>query len=99
MPYDSTGSGSATVNTVFGATWNHRWQTYVSTYASVQHINADFKDASRTDRLLNVTLGGYFDVRTWLKLGIQAVHNTRSSDSAGADYKRNVLMFTIGATL
>ncbi len=99
VPYDSTGSGSATVNTVLGVSWNHNWQSYFSTYASMQLVNSDFRESSRSDRLTNLSFGGYFDVRTWIRFGAQVSSNARSSDVIGADYKRNVLMFTIGATL
>lgn len=99
LPRDSTGTGTSTLDSVLGVTWNHRWQSFISTYASARYVNSDFKGVSRTDKISNFSVGGYFDIRTWLRLGLRVDLDNRSSTESTVEFKRNLLMFTVGATL
>jgi polysaccharide biosynthesis protein VpsM len=96
---DSSGTGIFTVDTTVGAIWNHHWWQYFSTRALATHVNSEFQGLSRTDRISTLTLGGYFDVRTWLRLGAEVTRQTRDSTDPTAEFKRNLLLFTVGATL
>lgn len=96
---DSTGTGAATVNTSVGSSWTHRWKEFISTRALFSHLNSDFKGVSRSDRLTTLSVGGYYDVRTWLRLGAEYTHQRRSSTSSNVEFSRDVLLFTVGATL
>lgn len=97
--FDSTGTGVATVNTSLGGTWTHRWREFISTRALLIHSNSDFKGVSRTDRLTTLSVGGYYDVRTWLRVGAEYTHQRRASTDSTFEFSRDVLLFTVGATL
>ena len=96
---ESTGTGVATVNTSLGTIWTHRWKEFISTRALLSHINSDFRGLSRTDRLTTMSVGGYFDVRTWLRLGAEYTHQRRGSTDNNVEFSCDVLLFTVGATL
>jgi len=96
---DSLGTGIYTVDNTFGATWNHRWMQYVSTRALITHTSSDFQGLARTDKLSTLSFGGYFDIRTWLRFGAEITHQKRGSTDSTVEFSRNVLLFTVAATL
>ena len=96
---DSTGTGIATVNTSLGSVWTHRWKEFISTRALLSHLNSDYKGVLRTDRVTTLSVGGYYDARTWLRLGVEYTHQRRTSTGSNFEFSRDVLLFTVGATL
>ena len=98
-PSDTTGTGIFTVDTSVGARWEHYWKSYFLTRALATYVNSDFQGVSRTDRISRVTLGGYFDIRSWLRLGAEISHENRNSTDGSFDFSRNVVLFTIAGTL
>jgi hypothetical protein len=72
---------------------------YMVTRATLTHVNIDYRGAGRTDRISQASLGGYFDIRTWLRLGAEVSHQRRASPVDVLDYSRNVVLLTVGATL
>lgn len=101
LPRDTTGTaGSAgVIESLVGVYWRHQWQSYLGTYVSVANANQQFRGISRTDRLPGVNIGGYFDIRTWLRLSIDYSSNERRSSDSAVNFKRDALMFSVGATL
>ena len=99
LPSDSAGSGFFTVDTYLATTWTHRWAGFLSTRALLGYLNQDVRGANRTDTTTTLGFGGYYDVRPWLRLGVELQHGRRSSDDPSFDYTRNLLLFTVGGTL
>ena len=98
-PSDSTGTGQYTVDKTVGATWEHFWKTYFSTRVGAWYTKSDFVGVSRTDNDSRIGIGGFFDIRTWLRLGLEYSYENRNSTDPTAEYSRNVVMLTIGGTL
>jgi len=98
-PSDSTGTGVFTVDTSVGVRWDHYWKSYLLTRVAASYVNSEFKGTSRTDNVSRIGIGGYFDIRTWLRLGVEFSHENRNSTDATADFSRNIVLLTIGGTL
>jgi polysaccharide biosynthesis protein VpsM len=98
-PSDSTGTGVFTVDKSIGARWDHYWKSYLMTRVAASYVKSDFKGASRTDDYSRIGVASYFDIRTWLRLGLELSHENRNSSDATADFSRNVVLLTIGGTL
>jgi hypothetical protein len=96
---DSAGTGVYTVDSTVGILWNHRWQQYLFSRAVLSHTNSDFQGITRTDKFNSASIGGYFDMRTWLRLGIEISHQRRDSTDANVQFSRNILMLTLGWTI
>jgi hypothetical protein len=98
-PSDSTGTGIFTVDTSVGAKWEHQWKSYFLTRALGSYVKSDFQGVSRTDHISRVSIGAYFDIRTWLRLGAELSHENRNSTDGTFDFSRNVVLLTIAGTL
>ena len=98
-PSDSTGTGLFTVDKSIGARWEHYWKSYFLTRALASYVDSDYHGVSRTDHFGRVTFGGYFDIRTWLRLGAEYSYENRRSTDSTAEYSRNVILLTISGTL
>ena len=98
-PSDSTGTGTFTVDTSVGARWEHHWKSFVMTRAFATYVNSDLQGASLTTRTSRVGIGAYFDVRSWLRLGADLLHENRNSADRAFVFSRNVVMFSIAGTL
>jgi polysaccharide biosynthesis protein VpsM len=98
-PSDSTGAGNFTVDKSVGAKWEHQWKSYFLTRALGSYVKSDFQGVSRTDHISRVSIGAYFDVRTWLRLGAELSHENRNSTDTTFDFSRNVVLLTIAGTL
>lgn len=96
---DSAGTGIFTVDTLAGASWTHRWSAYHSTRVLATHVHSDFQGVSRTDRFSTLSVAGYVDLRTWIRLGIEFTHQRRSSTDPTAPFTRNLLLFSAAATI
>lgn len=99
---ESTGIGDATVATSYGATWSHAWSSRLRTQAIANFSNSEFTGTSglgRKDDTSTFGLKVAYDFRRWLRLGAEYTHTERDSNTANFNYKRNLLLFTVGATL
>lgn len=98
---ESSGLGDAIVGTNYGLTWSHAWSSRLRTQAIASYRNDQFTGAgiSRQDNVS--TLGGkvLYDFRRWLRFGVEYTHSERDSSAFGLDYRRNVILFTVGGTL
>lgn len=99
VPSDFYGTGYFNVDTYATAAWTHRFASFLSTRAFLSHLIQDVRGVNRTDATTAIGLGSYFDVRTWMRLGVELQHSRRTSDDLAFEYSRNLLLFTIGATL
>jgi len=98
---ESTGVGDTVVSKNFGVTWGHAWNSRLRTQALASFRNDTFigRGVTRADDNTSFGLKVAYDFRRWLRLGAEFTHFERDSNVGGFDYKRNLLLFTIGATL
>jgi hypothetical protein len=99
---ESTGVGDTVVTKLYGVTWSHAWSSRVRTQALATFNNSVFTGVSglgRKDDTTTFGLKASYDFRRWLRFGAEYTHFTRDSNLDAFDYKRNLLLFTVGATL
>jgi hypothetical protein len=98
---ESTGIGDTVVGTNHGVTWSHAWSSRLRTQALASLRNDAFEGAgiTRKDDVGSFGLKVAYDFRRWLKLGAEYTYSERESNTNGFNYKRNLLLFTVGATL
>src|SRR4030095_10691255 len=98
-PSLSEGNGIFTVDTTLGASWEHYWKSYFLTRVFATYVNSDLQGISRSDRVSRAGIGAYFDIRSWLRIGADYSHENRSSTDSAFNFSRNVVIFSIAATL
>lgn len=98
---ESTGVGSAIVSNSYGLSWNHAWNSRLRTQALAGYRRDDFLDSSpdRLDKTATFGARVSYDFRRWLMFGVQYTHTDRDSNQRIYDYKRNLFLLTVGATL
>ncbi len=98
---ESTGFGDTIVTKLYGLTWSHAWTSRLRTQALANYRTETFTGAGvgREDDTTSWGLRVGYDFRRWLRFGAEYTHFDRDSNTAGFDYKRNLLLFTVGATL
>ena len=98
---ESTGIGDAVVGKNYSVTWSHAWSSRLRTQVLAGYRNDAFTGAgiSRKDDTGTFGLKVGYDFRRWLRLGAEYTYTQRDSNDNAVDYKRNLLLFTVGATL
>ena len=98
---ESTGVGDSVISKNYGVTWSHAWSSRLRTQALASFRNDAFLGAgsSRVDDNVSFGLKVAYDFRRWLRLGAEYTHFERNSNDNAFNYKRNLLLFTMGATL
>ena len=102
QPRESTGVGDAVVGTSYSVTWSHAWSSRLRTQALTSFRNDEYTGTTGAGRKDDITTFGLkvdYDFRRWLRLGAAATHDERDSNGVNLNYKRNLLLFTVGATL
>lgn len=88
----------------YALTWTHDWNPVLSSNIRVAQLDEDYVrngsiGGQRSDSTKTFGIGVNYQMRRWLKLGADYSHADRSSNIGANDFKRNILMFTAGATL
>ncbi len=97
---DSTGGvGDYVLNRGNNLMWNHKWTSYVTSRLSFGHLKSDFVGALRTDKTSTFGAMLTYDVLRWMTIGADFTRTDRKSNDPNSEFKRNVLMFTVNATL
>jgi hypothetical protein len=98
---ESTGVGDSILGKNYGVTWSHAWSSRLRTQALATFRNDKFIGAgvTRADDTTSFGAKVTYDFRRWLRLGAEFTHTERDSNDNNLDYKRNQLLFTLGATL
>ena len=79
--------------------WTHDWSSRVRSSLSYGHGRDVHEGLNRTDTRQNLGLKGTYAFRRTVRLGGEVRHEERRSDAPNLDYKRNVVLFTVEATL
>jgi hypothetical protein len=97
---ESTGIGDAIVQSRAGVRWTHAWNSRLSHSIGYDFTNDNYKgDTNRDDNTNALDLRVDYRFRRWLKFGAQYLYTDRDSNDPQYRYRRNVIMFTVGATL
>lgn len=98
---ESTGVGDTVVSKNYGVTWSHAWSSRLRTQALASYRTDDYTGAGVTREDDNTSWGLRvdYDFRRWLRFGAAYTHFNRDSNDNTFNYKRNLLLFTVGATL
>lgn len=97
--YEQYAGGSAVVSDQLLVMWNHDWNSRVRSTVTVLEARDDLKELGRTDDRQNLGLKVSYGVRRWLRLGGEVRRESRSSDVPGVDYTKNLVLFTLDASL
>jgi uncharacterized protein (PEP-CTERM system associated) len=99
-PAETTGGvGNFIDRTTTSARWTHDWSSRLTSEALASYATDAYKGAARTDNTQNYGLKATYKMRRWLSFGADYTHTARSSDDANFDFKRNVIMLFVNATL
>ena len=97
----ATGVGDAIVSKLYGITWNHAWSSRTRTQVLAGYRDDAFVNSapSRVDNTTTFGLRANYDYLRWLRFGAEYTYSTRDSTISIDGYKRNLLLFTVRATL
>lgn len=95
------GLGDTVVTSTNMAIWTHKWTSQVSTTATGSYGIDDYKGVigGRNDKMPSLGIRGTYQMRRWLDFGADYTWSRRDSNVDGADYKKNVIMLFVNATL
>ncbi|MBL8516641.1 MAG: outer membrane beta-barrel protein [Betaproteobacteria bacterium] len=98
---ESSGVGDLIINKRTGATWTHNWNSRIATEARYVFAQDDFvgAGASRKDETDTFGIKLTYKLGRMLELGADFTRSDRDSNQANFVYKRNQVMFTVGAKL
>jgi polysaccharide biosynthesis protein VpsM len=99
-PSETTGGvGNFIDRTLTGAHWSHEWNSRFLTEALASYENDAYQGAPRTDTIQNYGIRATYKMRRWLSFGGDYAYWVRHSDDSYYDYRRNVFMLFLYATL
>jgi hypothetical protein len=97
---ESTGVGDVIVQSQLGAKWTHAWNSRLSHSIQYDYFNDKYKgDSSRDDNTNALGLRMDYRFRRWLKFGAEYQFTHRDSNDPQYRYRRNLILFSLGATL
>lgn len=98
---ESSGVGDLIINKRSGAIWTHNWNSRVATEARYVFSQDDFvgAGANRKDETDTFGIKLTYKLGRVLELGADFTRSDRDSNQANFVYKRNQVMFTVGAKL
>lgn len=98
---ESSGVGDLIINKRTGAVWTHYWNSRVSTEARYTFSQDDFvgAGANRKDETDTFGIKLTYKMGRVLELGADFTRSDRDSNQSAFLYKRNQVMFTVGAKL
>lgn len=100
LPSEST-IGTASVDTRYGATWNHLWSSRLSSVVSYTNSKSEYQGAGITQKDTTNALGlklNYQWMRT-VKIGAGYDRTDKTSNVATSEYKRNIYSIFLNAAI
>jgi uncharacterized protein (PEP-CTERM system associated) len=98
---ESTGIGDTIVSSNYTVAWTHSWSSRVRSQLLAAWRNDDFRGegVTREDDIATLGLRLHYQFRRWLRFGVEYTFTDRESNAPIFDFQRNLILFTIGATL
>ena len=98
---ESTGVGTSLDNTNYSLAWTHNWSSQWATRLSAGKLKTDFVNSTpmRSDDTKNYGARLTYDMRRWLRFGLDYTRTDRTSSDTANNFVRNVTMFTVEGTL
>ena len=100
---ESTGLGDTIVTNIYGVTWTHAWNSRFRSQllANKRHDNffGGQPPATRIDDTKTYGLSLTYQFRRWVRFGAEYTRTERESNNSTFDYQRNLLLFSVNATL
>lgn len=96
---DATGFGNYNLVTNTNVTWTHKWNQSIGSRLTLGLMDTEFGGTPRQDSALNFGIKVDYAIRRWLKVGVDFARTDNTSNSAVNEYKRNLTMLTLDATL
>lgn len=96
------GLGATSVKTSFyNLAWNHQWTERISSNIRGGYLVEDYVGglSNRSDKTGSAGFGLFYAARRWLTLAADYSYLERSSNQSVFDYKRNLLMFSVRASM
>jgi hypothetical protein len=97
----TSGIGDVILGTSYGLTWNHAWNSRLSSALNGNWRKEEFlgTGGGREDKTTSLGVKLTYQMQRWLKFGGEYTRTDRDSNINTSDYKKNLWMFTVGATL
>jgi hypothetical protein len=98
---ESTGVGDAIVGKLYSVLWTHAWNSRLRTQVLGSWKDDQFVGAgsSRKDETGTLGFKVNYQFRRWLKFGLDYTFSDRQSNDPAFNYRKNVILFSVGATL
>ncbi len=96
---ESTGLGDFTLTKKYGAAWQHSWDSRFMSVISLSRNDDEFIGNVRNDETSSFGIKLNYKMLRWLTLGGEYNTTDRDSNVSGFNYKKNLYMLTLGATL
>lgn len=96
---EQTSGGNFIVTNMASLLWNHDWSSRVRSTMSVIYGRDVHQGLGRTDTRENAGLRVSYGLQRWLRLGGEYRYEARNSNVPTAEYTRNMVLFTLEASL
>jgi len=96
---EQTSGGNYILTDNVSVLWNHDWSSRVRSTLALAHGRDVHEGLNRTDTRDNLGLKATYGFRRWLRVGGEVKHEARDSNVPNVDYKRNLMLITLDATL
>jgi hypothetical protein len=99
-PAETTGGvGNFIDRTVSSARWAHDWSNRLTSEATAAYMTDNYQGVDRTDNTQRYGLKATYKMRRWLNFGADYAHTARNSNDNNFEFKSNVFMLFVNATL
>jgi len=96
---ESTGYGDFALVKRYGANWTHDWNSQLSSTAIIARSDDEFINTTRNDTTDTLGFKVKYKLQRWLILGGEYAYTNRDSNLSTYNYKKNLYMLTLDATL
>lgn len=96
---ESTGFGDTVLSSSHALSWTHDWSSRLRSQLLGAWRNDEYRGAVREDDTATLGVRLTYQFRRWLRFGVEYLRTNRDSDLDAFDYTRNLILFTVGATL
>ncbi len=96
---EQTSGGNFILTDNVSLSWNHDWSSRVRSTLALAQGRDVHEGLNRTDTRENLGLKANYAFRRWLRVGGEFKYEARDSNVPNVDYKRNLMLITLDATL